>query len=240
MDKILTIIPAYNKEEFLEGAIESILQQTHTNVELIIVDDCSIDKTLEIAKSYEHLKNVTVLHNKINRGAYYSSNQGLEYALNLEWDYMGLHGADDLSDINRYSKLLPFFEDSSLMGLKSTYLRVDKNLQPQLTPQGDTYDVYASEGIALYPRKTINLLGYYDNTRFSGDTDYWWRLEAFCSVNPQYKVGISDEILYYAVNHENNLTKTNPISSRAGYYRKLQGDIKQMIANGNFYRNKFE
>jgi len=96
MSKILTIIPIYNKEEFLEGAIESVLQQTHKDVELVLADDCSTDKSLEIAKSYEHLDNVTVLQNAENRGCYYTRNKALDYFKNKEWDYFTIHDADDL------------------------------------------------------------------------------------------------------------------------------------------------
>ena len=121
MNKILTILPVYNKEEFLEGAIESVLQQTHKNVELVIIDDYSTDKSLEIAKSYEHLSNVTVLQNSENKGCYYTRNKGLEYFKDKEWDYFTIHDADDLSDINRFDILLQYFKDDNLLGLKTTF-----------------------------------------------------------------------------------------------------------------------
>tara|TARA_R110002153_G_scaffold65985_2_gene176573 strand:+ start:5479 stop:6198 length:720 start_codon:yes stop_codon:yes gene_type:complete len=239
MNKILTILPVYNKEEFLERAIESVLQQTHQNKELVIIDDYSTDKSLEIAKSYEHLSNVIVLQNSENKGCYYTRNKGLEYFKDKEWDYFTIHDADDLSDINRFKEVLKYF-DPNILGIKTSYIRVNRNHEPQPIPGGNTVDIYASEGIAFYSKKVFTLLGYFDNIRSSGDTDYWWRLEALCSKNPQYKVGISDEVLYYAVSHEDNLTKTDPISNRGNYYRKIQKDINQMIPNNNFYRDKFE
>jgi glycosyltransferase involved in cell wall biosynthesis len=241
MDKILTITPVYNKEEFLQNSIESVLQQSHENTELVIIDDCSTDKSLEIAQSYEHLDNVTVLKNKENKGCYYSRNKGLDHFKNKEWDYFTIHDADDISDTTRFETLLNQFEDNTL-GLKTTYVRVDRELKPQMTPQGDKVDIYASEGIAIFPRKTFDLLGYYDNTRFSGDTDYWWRLEAYCRSHPDFKVGISEDILYLAINHENNLTKKyNFTHDRPQYWSKSQNDIKtQMLPNDNFYRNIFK
>ena len=97
MKKILVIIPFYNVEKYLNNSIESILQQTHTNLELILVDDCSTDNSLEIAKSYEDLNNVTLLQNKENIGTYQSVNTALHFAQNKEWDYWTFQGSDDMS-----------------------------------------------------------------------------------------------------------------------------------------------
>ncbi len=239
MDKILVIIPVYNKEKFLERAIESVLQQTHKNIELVLIDDCSIDKSLEIAKSYEHLDNVTVLQNSKNRGCYYSRNKGLAYFKDKEWDYFTVHDADDLSDVNRFKILLEYFEDPNLLGLKTTYIRVDKNLEFYVTKMGG-YDIYASEGIAFYSRKTFEFLGYYDNVRVAADTDYWWRCEAYCKLNPSYTTENSTEILYLAILHGDNLTIQVPIHNRGEYFQKSQNEIYQMSQTGDFYRNIFK
>lgn len=53
MKKVSIIIPVYNAEKYLAETIESILQQTYSNIEIIIVDDTSTDNSLRIAKSYE-------------------------------------------------------------------------------------------------------------------------------------------------------------------------------------------
>ena len=52
-DKISIIIPAYNVEEYLEKCLESIISQNFDKVEIIIVDDGSTDKSLQIAKEYQ-------------------------------------------------------------------------------------------------------------------------------------------------------------------------------------------
>ena len=240
MGKILVITPIYNKQKFLEGAIESIIQQTHKNVELVLVDDSSTDKSLEIAKSYEHLDNVTVLHNDVNRGCYFTRNKGLEYFKDKEWDYFTIHDADDLSDVTRFETLLKYFKEPNLLGLKSTYIRVNTDLEPQIDPQSGQYRMRASEGIAMFTRKAFEILGYYDNTKFSGDTDYWWRCEAYCKLNPAYTLTESLEHLYLAIVDGTNLTTQIPVSNRGDYFHKSQAEIQQMIQTGNFYRDVFE
>ena len=58
--KLLVIVPFHNVEQYLDKCIKSILHQTYKNIELVLVDDYSIDNSYQIAKSYEHLNNVTV------------------------------------------------------------------------------------------------------------------------------------------------------------------------------------
>ena len=243
MKKILTIIPIYNVEKYLEGAIESVLQQTYKNHELVLVDDCSTDKSLEIAKSYEHLSNVTVLQNKKNGGCYYSVNQALYYFKDKEWDYFNLHGADDVSDVGRFKKLLKFFKDNpKVIGSKTTAARVHYSTG-EVDIENGKPRIHPSDGITFYTRKAFDTIGYYDNTRFSGDTDYLWRLQAWIQTNKKEDI-LKDhtECLYIAYIREDNLTVSFPVSGRdrQDYFRKIANDINNiMIPNNNFYREIF-
>lgn len=81
MDEIVSvIIPAYNVERYLEDCLNSVLKQTYKNIEIIIVDDGSKDKTLEIARNYKKEgNNVTVVHQE-NGGVCAARNRGLELA----------------------------------------------------------------------------------------------------------------------------------------------------------------
>lgn len=53
MDKISVIMPTYNVEDYVGEAIESIINQTYTTIEFVIVDDCSTDSTYNICLSYQ-------------------------------------------------------------------------------------------------------------------------------------------------------------------------------------------
>src|ERR1700689_462412 len=75
------LMTAFNREKYIAEAIESILQSTYKNFELIIVDDCSKDKTVEIAKSYAQKDSrIKVYVNEKNLGDYPNRNKAASYA----------------------------------------------------------------------------------------------------------------------------------------------------------------
>jgi glycosyltransferase involved in cell wall biosynthesis len=236
--KLLVIMPLYNQEKYVKGAIESVVQQTYKNWELVIIDDCSTDNSVKIAEEYTHLDNVTLLKNKENKGCYYTRNRGLDYFKDKEWDVFTIHDPDDMSDITRFEQILNEFNED-ILGIRPLYIEVDKELNPTLINGRSTFH---GEGQCFYKREVFdNILGYFDNTRFSGDTDYWWRLEAYCSINPPNKVILSDLPLYLRRVHGNNLTILYPhAKTRPMYWDKIKKDIvTYMVPNNDFYRKKF-
>lgn len=243
MSKLLVIVPIWNKEQFLERTIEGILQQTFTNFELVLVDDCSTDDSLRIAKTYEHLNNVTLLQNIENRGCYFSRNRGLEHFKDKEWGYFTIHDADDVSDLRRFQHFVDLFNNNpQVMGIKSTSIEYDSKTNEPTIKEGN-HCTFTGEGTAFYRREAFEELGYFDNTRFSGDTDYMWRLEAVCATkNTEWKVGASKEILYINYSHDNNITKLYDWEvTRPRYWGKIKKEIQnKMIPSKDFYRKIFE
>lgn len=78
---VSVLMTSYNREEFIAEAIESVLSSTYKNFELIIVDDCSTDNTVQIAKQFEEKdERVTVYVNEINLGQFPNRNKASEYA----------------------------------------------------------------------------------------------------------------------------------------------------------------
>ena len=78
MPRISVIMPAYNAEKTIESAIESVLRQTFTDFELIVINDCSKDKTGEIIRTFaEKDSRVAVIENEKNSGVSYSRNTGI-------------------------------------------------------------------------------------------------------------------------------------------------------------------
>ena len=243
MNKLLVIVPIWNKEEFLERTLEGILQQTFQNFEVVLIDDFSTDDSLKVIEPYLKDERITLLKNDKNKGCYYTRNKGLFEFKDKEWDYFTIHDADDISDLRRFQHFIDAFEsDPSLIYLKSTSINYDfKTNKPTLKDDG-TPNTFTGEGTSFISRKLFNTIGYFDDTRFSGDTDYLWRAEALCStIKPKWRVGESKEILYINYSHENNITKLYDWHTmRPNYWAKIRNEIQnKMIPNNNF-RRKFE
>jgi glycosyltransferase involved in cell wall biosynthesis len=77
--KVSVVIPAYNREETIDQAIESVFHQTYNNMEVIVVDDGSTDSTVEVVKEYSDPKLSIVEHNE-NRGGSAARNTGVKEA----------------------------------------------------------------------------------------------------------------------------------------------------------------
>lgn len=78
---ISVLMTAYNREKYISQSIESVLSSTHNDFELIIVDDCSKDKTVEIAKWYEKTDSrIRVYVNEENLGDYPNRKKAVTFA----------------------------------------------------------------------------------------------------------------------------------------------------------------
>ncbi|SFR57796.1 glycosyltransferase family 2 protein [Halogeometricum limi] len=89
---VSAVIPTYNRESYVGGAIESVLEQTYENVEVVVVNDGSTDGTESVLAEYADDDRVRVLRNDENRGIPYTMNRGVEAA---RGDYIGVFGDDD-------------------------------------------------------------------------------------------------------------------------------------------------
>lgn len=107
-DLISVIIPVYNAEKFLKQTINTVLQQTYKNWELILVDDKSTDNSIEIISKYiEKNKNIRLIKNESNSGAAMSRNKGIDVA---NGKYIAFLDADDLWEKEKLEKQLKFMK----------------------------------------------------------------------------------------------------------------------------------
>jgi len=100
--KISVVMSVYNGEEFLQESVESILNQTFTDFEFIIINDGSTDSTPKILEEYAARDKRIVLIQQENMGLTRSLNKGIKVA---RGKFIARHDADDISFINRLEKL---------------------------------------------------------------------------------------------------------------------------------------
>lgn len=123
---VSVIVPNYNHEKYLEQRLKSIFNQTYPNFEVILLDDCSSDKSQEIL--LEYAKNSKVSHcifNAINSGnTFVQWNRGMELA---KGDYIWIAESDDFCELNFLEELIqPVLEDPEIKLVYCQSNRVDE------------------------------------------------------------------------------------------------------------------
>ena len=104
---VSVIMPAYNAERYIGEAIKSVLAQTYTNIELVIVEDCSTDGTLDVIRHYEDDR-IILEKNPVNRGIAFSTNRGIELS---RGKYIALLDDDDVVTIDRIELQVDYLEE---------------------------------------------------------------------------------------------------------------------------------
>lgn len=108
MEKLVSVImPSYNTADYIGETIESVMQQTYQNWELIIVDDCSTDNTDDIVAAYKDAR-IRYLKNQKNSGAAVSRNRAIKEA---KGTYIAFLDSDDLWVAHKLEKQIRFMEE---------------------------------------------------------------------------------------------------------------------------------
>lgn len=226
---LLVVMPVYNAQRTLSMAVESILSQSYRNLKLVIVDDRSTDKTLDIASMYLGDERVSLYRNMKNMGAYYSRNVGLYLNRNDRWKYFTTHDSDDISFEHRYIKIIRMLRRPRNIAVQDTFRRIDmasgKILGDQLTMAH-----------AVFNRLAFERLGYFENVRFGADWEYWNRLNAWNRIN-RYRTSAINEVVGESFVHDANLTVQIPINSpaRNQYIKDTRKKMRFLSSSADYY-----
>lgn len=104
---VSVLMPCYNAEKFLHEAIDSIVNQSYKNIEILLIDDGSSDQTAQIIKDYaERDKRICFISNNVNLGLIRTLNLGIEKA---SGEFIARMDADDISELSRVEKIVEVF-----------------------------------------------------------------------------------------------------------------------------------
>jgi len=109
---VSVIIPSYNHENFIRESINSVLIQGFTDLEIIIVDDCSQDSSVEVIRSFDDAR-IRFFQNTENQGAVYTTNLAISYATGK---YVALLNSDDVWLPNKLEQQFQFLESHPEVG----------------------------------------------------------------------------------------------------------------------------
>lgn len=181
-EKVSIIVPVYNAENFIEETIECVFNQTYSNFELILVDDCSTDKSAEIIKNIKD-KRVIYLKNKKNSGAALSRNNGIDVATG---EYICFLDADDIWSKEKLEKQIKFMKRKNCEFSFTGYEFADENGKPNgkkvNVPSTINYKqalknttIFTST-VMLDMQKLTKEDIYMPNVRRGQDTATWWKI----------------------------------------------------------------
>ncbi len=208
---VSVVLPAFNAEKFVGEAIESILAQTFTDFELIVIDDGSTDSTLGILRSFDDDR-VRVISNPENLGIVKTRNIGIAKA---RGDYIAVQDADDLSLPTRLGKQVVYLEthpEVALLGsARKTLLPNGAVRAHKLRLQKPTFEDLLKRNCFVHGsvmiRKTAleAVGGYNDLFRFAEDYELYLRIAA------KYATANLPEPLYVLRRHSRRTTwKSTP------------------------------
>lgn len=123
MKKLISVIlPVYNGAQYLSNAIESILNQTLDNFEFIIINDGSIDNSIEIIEHYANIDSRIIIIDRENKGLIYTLNEGIEKSMG---EYIARMDQDDISMENRLELQYAYMSDNGLDICGGGYIEID-------------------------------------------------------------------------------------------------------------------
>jgi glycosyltransferase involved in cell wall biosynthesis len=197
------VLPTYNGSKYIQQSVDSCLNQTYKNIELIIVDDGSTDETAEIIK-LNNDKRIKYIKHEINKGLPIALNSGFDKSSGqlLTWT-----SDDNLYSPNAIEEMVIFLKQ-----IKGSFVYCDyftfndagniKNLieLPNTTKLEDGNHVGAC---FLYTRRVMEIIGAYDpSTKLAEDYDYWIR------ITKEFPIFHLNKSLYYYRIHKNSLTSS--------------------------------
>lgn len=149
MNKVSIIMPSYNAAKFIAASIQSVIEQTYNNWELLITDDCSKDDTVKIVEQFLEKDNrIKLFSTGKNSGPACARNKSLE---NATGKYIAFLDSDDIWGSNKLETQLKFMIEKNIAFSFSSY----SVMKEDGTPTGNTINVPKVIGYHGYLRNTI-------------------------------------------------------------------------------------
>ncbi len=242
------IVPVYNVEQYLERCLQSLVNQTYANIEIILVDDGSTDKCPEICERWAvNDRRIKVIH-KQNAGLGYARNTGIDYAVG---EYLFFIDSDDYIALDTVEKIMKIAERTNAEIIQFGSFDVDKNniiksrnipnMKNEIYRGKEILDIILPNMIATdlqgtkmhlplnacskaFSHSLILRTGwrFVSERKFISEDHY----SLLCLMNDVQSFAIISEAFYYYCENQNSLSRTFR-SDRYEQYKKLYNACKE-------------
>ncbi len=235
--KVSVILPTYNGSKYLHQAIESCLNQTFRNIELIIVDDGSVEDLLKIINSYSDSR-IKLLRHERNRGLAEALNTGFQNSTGeyLTWTSDDNYYAERaVEEMVRFLQTYPRVDFVYAEWFDFDERKADRGWRIRRNLAASLLEIENGIGACfLYRRKVYEAVGNYDAGAFlAEDYDYWIR------VSRRFRMQMLFEPLYYYRYHAEALSvrhSVHEVRQRARVvWRRNQSPWRRMLGRSMPY-----
>ena len=222
--KVSVIMPAYNAANVIATALRSLLAQTWSNLEVLVVDDCSSDDTAQVVNAIAaEDSRVVLIRQPSNAGAYAARNRALSY---VTGDFIANHDSDDWSHPQKLEYLVnALFENPACIGVMAHWVRASNGLHFQRWRMDEGL-IEPSISTLLFRRDALSLMGGWDEVSVAADSEFHQRLLAL--YGPDSVVQIQPGVpLVFARQWPGSLTSAPATHARSEFFglRQLYGKV---------------
>ena len=193
------VVPVYNAEKFLDDTIQTVMNQTYYNLELILVNDCSTDNSVKVINKYKD-KRIILINNNVNSKAAISRNNGIKKA---SGKYICFLDADDKWEKNKLEAQVRFMKETDCAFSFTSYEFADEKGMPNgrkvIVPEKINYKqalknttIWTSTVMFNMEKLTKDDI-YMPNVARGQDTATWWKV----LKKIDYAYGMKEVLSYY-------------------------------------------
>lgn len=237
MPKVSVIIPVYNTEKYLRKCLDSVCNQTLSDIEVICINDCSLDNSLGILQEYAQKdKRIKIIDFKENKGAAVARNTGIDEA---QGEYIGFVDSDDFVDLDFYEKLYTkAIQENADIVKGKLYLYDLNNNRKYLESWININDAVKKNNANFYFTFTtaiykLNFVNKY-NIRFLEGLihfeDPYFTIKANLYID---KVEVLDNAIYYYTNNPNSSSRGTISLEHANSMAKGASQVIDMLNSSN-------
>ena len=237
------VIPLYNKEKSIYKTLQSVCEQSYTDIEILVVNDGSTDKSAVVVESYPDTR--IRLIQKENGGVCSARNRGIR---EVKGEYIALLDADDLWNmryLEEQMRMIHDFPEAAMWGINFAEVSDGKLIRRLETGLPDGYrgyvenyfemkgrvsDLFCSSSVVIR-KEVFDKVGVFDERlKYSEDNDMWWRIIA------TYPVAFYDRyMVFYRCDAENRALSHQMLLRYDSPFIVDKYQSPQWKANGAFY-----
>lgn len=207
---ISVLMPVYNAEKYLNEAIDSILNQTFSDFEFVIINDGSNDRSEDIILSYKDSR-IKYFKNEVNLKLIKTLNRGLDL---VSGKYIARMDADDISELNRFQSQFDFMEDNLDVGIVGSGFINFKDISTEISRVlykpthneicfNQLYQIHLSHGTCMIRTEILRS----NSLNFSLEYEHAEDFELFTRMSSFTKLANIQAYLYRVRHHEHEVSK---------------------------------